>query len=544
MVNKLNTEKQDVLIIGGGCSGSGVLLEAYKRGLKCGLIEANDFSSGTSSRSTKLIHGGIRYLQDAFTSWGGQVEKLKLVFEALRERDFLIMSAPFMNNIVEIKFPFSNFLSMCYYLDGIMLYQFMYAIQNIISMNIIFPAPRVYWKDRKVSFFEGQMNDARQNLLTMLSTCKDNDNRKGSTIANYVEFRDYIYDENNKIAGIKAFDKINNKDLNILSQVVINCTGIYADDLFSKNDKLKNKLIASSKGTHLIINKNILKLDSGYMIPKTSDGRILFILPYHSDKYYLVGTTDEAVERSKNPGATQSEVDYIVKEVLNHFDVDEKELRESISSKWSGIRPLVKAPSKNDTTKSIARNHIVRHDEDTGLISLLGGKWTTYRKMGEDVVDKIVEVNRNLKVLPKKDEPFRVVGALYISEEIDEERDFYSQLVKYLSDEYLIKEEYAEDLVKKYGTNAEIIINNIKKSKSGVLSDKLEAELNYCLDYEMVVKPNDFVCRRTGFAFIEMNKASNDIPFVAKHIAKKFKWNDKKMKSEIDEAYENLKYMI
>jgi glycerol-3-phosphate dehydrogenase len=309
---------------------------------------------------------------------------------------------------------------------------------------------------------------------------------------------------------------------------------------------MKNQLISSSKGTHLIINKNLFKLDSGYMIPNTSDGRILFILPYHSDQYYLIGTTDEPVERSKNPSATDLEVDYIVKELMNHFKIDENELRNSISSKWSGIRPLVKDPSKNSSTKSIARNHVIRYDNDSGLISLLGGKWTIYRKMGEDVVNKIVEFNRNIrdKCVQKKDEPFRVIGAFYISEEINEENNFYAHLIKYLSDEYEIKPEYVDDLVKKYGTNAEVIIETMKRNKPGVLLNLLLAEINYGIEYEMVVKPNDFLCRRTGFAFIEMNKASNDIPFVAKHLGRKYKWSDKRMKDEIDEAYLNIKYMI
>jgi glycerol-3-phosphate dehydrogenase len=173
----------------------------------------------------------------------------------------------------------------------------------------------------------------------------------------------------------------------------------------------------------------------------------------------------------------------------------------------------------------------------------MGGKWTTYRQMGEDVVEKILRVNKHIKekCLPKKEEPFRVVGGLYISEEIEEEKDFYSHLIKYLTDEYKIKPEYVSDLVRKYGINAEIIINNIKNKKS---DHHYEAELNYCVDYEMVVKPNDFICRRTGLAFIEMNQAINDIPKVAKLLAGKFKWSDKKLKSEIEEATDNLKYML
>lgn len=564
-LEKISKEEYDLLIIGGGCSGAGVLLEAYERGLKCALIEGNDFASGTSSRSTKLIHGGIRYLQDVFTPGSGHhYEKLKLVFEALQERDFLINSAPFMNNIVEIKIPFRNFFWMDYYFMGVFVYHFLYAIQNFPSIINTFPWPKLYPGTNHTSFYEGQMFDSRQCLLSIL-TCAQNTyklNDQGSTCLNYTLFKEYIHDSHGKIIGVKAYDKINKKEFNIYANCIVNCTGIFADSNLDKEDSLVGKLITTSKGAHVVVDKELFYkrgISTGYMLPNTSDGRILFVLPYQRN-YFLVGTTDNEIDKTAETYAEDVDVAYIFNELKNTMGFSNEELKDSIRSTWAGLRPLVRAPNKNgEVTKSLARNHIVRYDHHTGLVSLLGGKWTTYRKMGQDVI----EVVAKNKLIPGIKEKSMISGHVKLSGGInpdnvqdnlinyDKEKEFYLKFSKYLSDKYSIGENLAESLIFKYGVNSLKILEldrNVNTKDRYLLEDEknpiLTAELLYSVKHELAVKPNDFICRRTGLAFIDSKSAENMIEKVAKLMGKEFRWSNDHIKKEIEESKKNFKYFI
>jgi glycerol-3-phosphate dehydrogenase len=555
-IEKLKTDNFDILIIGGGCSGGGVLLEAYQRGLKCALIEGNDFAAGTSSRSTKLIHGGIRYLQEAFTLSTGFKEKVMLVFEALRERDFLLTSAPFMNRVIEIKFTYGNFFFMNYYYAGLVFYHLMYAIQNFPDVHMIIPGPRIN-KDKTVSFFEGQMFDSRQALLTILTTTRENytEQSPASIVCNYIEFKGYLYGADNKIIGIKAFDKVNGKEVSIYAKQVVNCTGIYGDSNFSKEDKLKDKLIISSQGMHVVIDKKLFNINmedhTGHMIPQTSDGRVLFILPYFNDRYVLIGTTDNIVTRSLTPLPGDDDLSYIMKEIRNNFAYT-GELKPT--SVWAGIRPLVRQPSGDVVTKSISRGHVVRYDNETGLVSLLGGKWTTYRQMGEDVVEKVLQMNKELETKAHTRytsiHNLRLLGGKYGDEDIitsyNDDIKYYSFLKEFLASKYNISKSIVNDLVFKYGTLADDILKRGKGNNTNrpIIGDILLSELLYCIDCELVIKANDFICRRTGLAFVDLQKAEEAIPVIAEEMGKYLRWSRSRINEEINESKNNLKYML
>lgn len=564
-IKKLSKNKFDILIIGGGCSGAGVLLEAYQRGLNCALIEAGDFAGGTSSRSTKLIHGGIRYLEEVFT-WppdGAAIEKFKLVFEALKERDFLINSAPFMNKLVEIKIPYKNLLSMDYYFSGLIFYHLLYAIHNFPNFFNTYPGPRIYFKQKFVSFFEGQMFDSRQALLTILATTKENyiPNCKSTTISNYIEYTDYIYNIEGRIVGVNAKDILNNKEFEIKADQVVNCTGIYADSNFGKNDELIDKLITTSKGSHLMLDKNVLNLDSAFMIPKTTDGRVLFILPYNNFNHWLIGTTDTFMEKTRTPFIHDDDVSYIKGELKAYFkDLTDENLNNAVSSKWAGYRPLVQKPEYGTVTRKIARNHIVRFNENTGLVSLLGGKWTTYRQMGVDVMNKIFEVNKTLKEKEVNNKitsgNLKLPGG-YNPENIekthlsyDEECEFYNQLRLYLMQKYLIPENMIKIMIFRFGLNTLKILdiyNEITKDNKNdvtMVNDLNKAQIIYTSRYEMVVRPNDYICRRSGIAFFDLKHAESEIDNVSQVLGSEFKWSKSKISLEKENSIKNLKYLI
>jgi glycerol-3-phosphate dehydrogenase len=554
-ISKLNNEKFDILVIGGGCSGAGVLLEAYEQGYKVGLIESNDFASGSSSRSTKLAHGGIRYLQDVFMpfSGGNTFEKIKLVFEALKERDFILFSCPFMNNQVEINIPFKNIFQMNYYYIGVWVYQMLYIMQTSFKEKFTLNMPFIDYSTKCVAFFEGQFFDSRQNLLSIIHCEK-------SAFSNYVEFKEYLYDEQGKIKGVKAYDKINNKEFEITSSVVVNCTGVKGDSNFSQNDPLSEKLVTTSKGAHIIVDKELFKqskVNEGYMLPKTSDGRILFFLPYQRN-YFIVGTTESTVNNKDIPLADNSDVQYIFKELKREFQFDDESLRKHIKSQWAGLRPLVRSPNSNlKSTKSMARNHVIRHDPSSGLISLLGGKWTTYRRMGLDVMNEI----RNKKLLGEvikkidKNKQHKLPGTtnpINIDKKVtfEEEKLFFRNLESYVKQKYNLGEELAKNLVFKYGMNVFKILDidrEMSLNKKLILSEEnpiLQAELIYSIRNEMVVKPNDFLCRRSGLAFVDFNKAEKILDQVTDIISKELKWKRDFTNTMRMEAKNNLKYFV
>jgi glycerol-3-phosphate dehydrogenase len=578
MLDKLKNEKFEILVIGGGCSGAGVLLSGYHSGLKCGLIEGADFGSGTSSRSSKLIHGGIRYLQDVF-SFGSSapIEKLKLVFEALKERDFLLNSAPFLNNLIEIKIPCSNLFYMDYYFSGVLLYHFLYVFHSLFNLNLnlyTLPGPRIQFSNiqgariKFVSFFEGQMFDSRQCLLSILSCCcknSTNSNKTSAVVSNYIEFKEYITDPTGKITAIKAYDTINREEFIIKSDLFINCTGIYGDVNLSKNDANKNKLITTSKGAHVIVKNqlfNKLGYHGGYMVPKTSDGRVLYVLPYQND-YFMIGTTDTEMEKSCTPFVEDIDVKYILSEITKQTGITESELKSQITSKWAGLRPLVRSPdSKHQKgTKSIARNHVIIADKETGLISLLGGKWTTYRQMGEDVITKIKEVAPELFKNKNKNSQdcsnIKLLGGYHfenVNKNISfyEEKKFYAKLAGYLKVKYGFpqgnkNERLFHDLVSKYGINSIKILEINKTVPDGekfITGNILKAELIYCINNEMAVRVNDFICRRSGLGFVEKKLAVESIEKVAEVMGKELKWSRNNFLQEIQFSKDNIRFLL
>lgn len=569
MLKNLSETKLDLLVIGGGCNGAGVLFEAHKNGLKAGLIEANDFASGTSSRSTKLIHGGIRYLQDVFSFGGSPFEKISLVYEALAERDFLLNSTPFMSNFTEIKIPCKNFLELNYYYLGVLLYHGLYVTKCLISgnSNYTFPGPKIYMKEKYVSFYEGQMFDSRQCLLTILTTLTQREGEQSSLFANHIEFKEYTRDsQTNKINGIIAFDKLNKKIITINSDVVVNCTGVLADINFNKEDKLTNQMISAAQGTHLVFQKKafensvINKIDdAGYMIPHTTDGRILFILPYQRD-YYLVGTTDNPIDKHAKPEVNIEDTDYIINELCNNIPNLEKDaLMKNISSKWSGFRPLVRAPIKHSSeivTKSLARNHVIRIDDDTGLVSLLGGKWTTYRKMGEDVINhiknsestdkRVCELIKTNQKNIKKDVYSNVLLGSVVPKHNNflGAKKFFGHLELYIQQKFNLDEKTAKDLVFKYGINSlkviEIYLTLHVKDKESFL----KSQIKYSIKYEMAIKPNDFICRRSGIAFIDIKQANELLEKVNDYMSLHLNLSKEASRLTFKESKENLRYLI
>lgn len=373
----------DMIVIGGGATGLGTALDSASRGFKTLLLEQSDFAKGTSSRSTKLVHGGVRYLAQG---------NISLVYQALKERGLLMLNAAHLVSKEEFIIPCFNWLSMAKYLIGLKMYDWLsgkysFGKSRFLSKKeLVIKMPGLADNGLLggISYFDGNFDDARL-ALNIAQTCIE----KGASVLNYVKVTNLLKDEKGKICGVEAMDTIKGTSYKVYSKSVVNATGVFVDDILQMNTPNSKKLVRPSQGVHIVIDHSFLNSESALMIPETSDKRVLFAVPWHSR--LLVGTTDTPIDsHSLEPKASNEEVDFILTNASKYF---KKEVsRKDILSVFAGLRPLA-APDDNDSksTKEISRDHKLIVSK-SGLITLTGGKWTTYRKMSEDTVDKVIQI--------------------------------------------------------------------------------------------------------------------------------------------------------
>lgn len=372
----------DIAVIGGGASGLGVALDALSRGLSVVLVEKADFAKGTSSRSTKLVHGGVRYLAQG---------DIMLVFEALKERGRLLQNAPHLTYNQPFIIPIYSFFDRLQYSIGLKIYDWMAGKLRLGKSRFISRAetihrlPKIKQNGLKggVVYHDGQFDDARL-ALSVAQTCDE----MGGCMLNYIRVTDLIKDETGKIAGIRVRDELDKKKYSIRAKMVVNATGVFADKILQMDKPDAPKSIQPSQGIHLVLDQSFLGGKDALMIPKTTDGRVLFAVPW-LDKL-VVGTTDTLREKAKlEPEALSKEIDFILETAKAYLT--KAPTRKDVLSVFAGLRPLA-APKEGSTkTKEISRSHKVIVSESK-LVSITGGKWTTFRKMGEDVVNEFVNI--------------------------------------------------------------------------------------------------------------------------------------------------------
>lgn len=376
MVAALDDGPFDVLVIGGGASGLGVAVDAQTRGYRTCLLEKYDFAKGTSSRSTKLVHGGVRYLQQGNVS---------LVFEALRERGLLCRNAPHLVGDLGFVVPRYKWWEGPFYGVGLKVYDRLAGRLNIARSRIldrketIARIPNVQTEDLLggVIYHDAQFDDARM-AFTLAQTAVDH----GATVLNYVSVVG-LMKENGQLVGVQAVDRESGLEREIRAKVVVNATGVFADGVRRMDVPESEVTIAPSQGVHLVIDRAFQPSDTAIMVPQTDDGRVLFVIPWHGR--VLVGTTDTAVDRPEiEPRPQRQEVEFILRNAGRYLERDPQEA--DVLSYFAGLRPLFQGGGERGGTKSISREHSVIVS-DSGLVTLVGGKWTTYRKMAEDTMD-------------------------------------------------------------------------------------------------------------------------------------------------------------
>jgi glycerol-3-phosphate dehydrogenase len=508
----------DLLIIGGGITGAGIALDAALRGMEVCLIEKSDFASGTSSRSTKLIHGGLRYLKQL---------DIKLVRDSGTERAIAHKNAPHLVIPEKMLLPIveNGSLGKTMTSIGLVIYDWLAKVKKserrkmLSKEQTIELAPQLRKDILKGGgyYTEYRTDDARL-TIEVIKTAAQN----GALCLNYFEGLDFIY-ENNKVVGIKAKDLIHNKEINIKAKQVVSATGPWSDILRKKDKSLNNKKLHLTKGVHIVIPKEVFSLNDTIYFD-VPGGRMIFAIPRGNVTY--IGTTDTNYKRElEEPTVAKSDVDYLLDAVNNMFP--EANLKqENIISSWAGLRPLIHEKGKSPSELS-------RKDEifksNTGLITIAGGKLTGYRLMAKKVVDL---VSKRLNIYEKCTTKEVTLSGGDINTKGE---GFYIQkLVSKLIPELEIEREKAtkiiSDLYFKYGSNTEIILDKVIGFKENKL---LKAEVWYVVHHESVNSLHDYFIRRSGKLLFAPQVINSELEIVAKEFKIYFNWTDEKLNHEI-----------
>ena len=370
------TEPYDLLVIGGGATGAAIALDAASRGYSAALIERHDFGEGTSSRSTKLVHGGVRYLEQG---------NVPLVMEALHERGILKQNAPHLVSELGFIVPNYEWWEAPFYGIGLRLYDLLAgrygfgASRNLSRDETLYEIPTLKIDGLRggVVYFDGQFDDARLLIGIVLTAIE-----QGASAVNHCEAIALLKGSDGFVEGVRVLDRLSGQEFELQAKAVINATGAFSDRVRQLADPNAAPMIAPSQGVHLVFDKTFLPGDSAILVPHTADGRVMFAIPWHG--HTLVGTTDTAVDEAPvEPVPFTEEIDFILETAAQYLD--HAPSRHDILSAWAGIRPLVKAGE--GSTAALSRDHSI-HIDRNGLLTIAGGKWTTCRKMAEDCVNQ------------------------------------------------------------------------------------------------------------------------------------------------------------
>ncbi|KAG1849901.1 DAO-domain-containing protein [Suillus subalutaceus] len=445
----------DILVIGGGATGAGVAVDAASRGLRVALVEREDFASGTSSKSTKLVHGGVRYLQKAIFEL--DYEQYKLVREALRERRVFLQTAPYLSHMLPIMLPIYKYWQVPYYWSGKTM-ESSYLMSKGKALEQ-FPMLKSDGLVGAVVYYDGQHNDSRMNLALILTAIK-----AGATAANYCGVTSLRKDPTTGlITGARVKDYIAGGEFDVKAKVIINATGPYTDSILSLSTPTHKSIVRASSGVHIALPSYYAPKGMGLLDPATSDGRVVFFLPWEGG--VVAGTTDDPydmrahIKPQEEKDAylsgddilpRESEIQWVMDEVRGYLSGDIKVRRGDVLSAWSGLRPLISSGTAGGT-EGLVRSHIVKVDEG-GMVTIAGGKWTTYRAMAEEAVDEAIEVCPGLKAKAWKcqTQELRLVG----SEGWD--RNMFIGLIQ----RYGLHPEVAQHLSSSYGSQAWTLLSS------------------------------------------------------------------------------------
>ncbi len=483
----------DMIVVGGGATGVGVAIDAAARGYDVLLLEQSDFGKGTSSRSTKLAHGGVRYLEQG---------NIGLVMEALKERGLLLQNAPHIVHDLAFVVPNYDWWEAPFYGLGLKLYQLLagkygFGVSRILSKEETLehlPTLKTEGLRGGAVYYDGQFDDARL-LIHMVVTAFE----QGATLLNYVEVMGLTKDAQGFVDGVKARDIETGNEFRAAAKVVVNATGAFSDLLRLKAEPSATPMIAPSQGIHLVFESSFLQGESAVMVPHTSDGRVLFAIPWHG--HTLVGTTDTPIAAATlEPVAMEQEIEFILATAGQYLT--KAPTRDDVLSVFAGIRPLVGATGVVRTA-TLSRDHVI-HIDRSGLVTVCGGKWTTYRHMAEDCVDQAATLAQ-LREQPCVTHHLRIHG-------FHDEAKQFGSLAVYGSDAYEIRKLIETDARLREPLHAAL--------------PYVKAEVLWAVRHEMARTVEDVLARRTRALFLNARAALAMAPAVADLMAPELGWDE------------------
>ncbi|KAI9815127.1 MAG: mitochondrial glycerol-3-phosphate dehydrogenase [Pycnora praestabilis] len=544
-------EPYDLLIIGGGATGSGIALDAATRGLKVAVVERDDFSSGTSSKSTKLVHGGVRYLEKAV--WELDYNQYKLVKEALRERKYFLDTAPHLSVWLPIMLPIDKWWKAPYFWAGTKFYDLLAGSENIESSYFLtrskaldaFPMLKRSDLFGALVYYDGAHNDSRMNVSLAMTAAL-----YGSTVVNHIEVTGLEKDANGKLNGARVKDLVTERngkraeEFSIKAKGVINATGPFTDSIRKMDDHEVEEIVAPSSGVHVILPGYYSPANMGLIDPSTSDGRVIFFLPWQGNT--IAGTTDAPTKIAQNPIAGEEEINWILSEIRGYLAPDINVRRGDVLAAWSGIRPLVRDP-KAKNTESLVRNHLVTVS-DSGLLTCAGGKWTTYRQMAEETVDESIKLFRlspgpvfkapNVSGTEMIDDAATLDGTCQTHQvRLIGAHGYSKTLFINLIQHFGVETDVARHLTESYGDRAWTVAAlsaptekrfPVRGLRISSLYPFIDGEVRYAVRHECAQTAVDVLARRTRLAFLNAQAALEALPNVIDLMAEELGWDKKR----------------
>jgi len=512
-----------VCIIGGGATGMGCALDAQLRGLSTVLLDSGDFVSGASSSSTKLAHGGVRYLQQAVENL--DFGQYAMVREALHERIHMLRCAPYLARALELLVPCFSWWELVYFTLGLKVYDLIASADSLFPSRMLskaeslrrMPSLRSDKLVGAVSYADGQFDDARFGL-TLAKTFAEH----GGELINYARAIGFGKNESGKLELLEATDQITGERFQVRARAFLNCTGAFADRIRTMANPTLPERLRLSKGAHLLVPLEVIQSGAALLIPKTEDGRVIFATPWLGR--LLVGTTDDEAKLSDEMVVTPDEIKFLLKHVNRYLKVDLTS--GDVLAAFAGMRPLVKSKAGVSTSKLI-RGHEVEVDDVSSLISVLGGKWTTYRAMAEDGINQVQRVLYGKQTACRTRE-FLLAGA----------EGFLPGYWEQLAAEYQLSPETAIHLTQKFGMESSKVLE-LTRHDSQLLKPLYDhgapicAEVVYVIREEMAQTIEDILLRRLGVQFHGWKEAALAAPVVGQFLAHEFSWTASQTKDAV-----------
>ena len=503
-------------MIGGGATGIGSALDAQLRGKSTVLLDGTDFVSQTSSASTKLVHGGVRYLQQAVV--GLDYGQFQMVRKGLKERIHMLKAAPYLAHPLELLVPCFSRWEIFYFAIGMKIYDLIAGKTHLSPSRILWrkqaqrslPALRMDRVAGAVTYADGQFDDARYGIAMAQTFAQ-----QGGEMLNHAKVVGFERGSNGKLTGALVEDKLSGELFTVRARVFLNCTGPFADEVRLMANPAMPRRLRLSKGIHIMLPVDAMQSETALLIPKTEDGRVIFAIPWFGS--LLVGTTEDEIEHGTEMAATEAEIAYLLK-YANRF-LNTAFTASDVRAAFAGVRPLVASTDSADT-KKLVRDHEVEIDNQSGLISILGGKWTTYRAMAEDGVDCAMRALGDGNVRAK------TLGYLLTGSRL-----WSADYGKELSKQYGLSSETARHLAQKFGTDAPRVLE-VVNSDSGFDQPlypgaaALVGEVLYCIREEMAQSIEDVLARRIGIQFHSWRDAIIAAPIVGKLLARELGWSE------------------